>query len=104
MSTILHNVLQFTGLAVGVPVSLPHRLNTNGVPVAPKIGASNANGFTITADTTSVTVTRTTGGANVDVYVEYWHTIENALPPGGLGSLVPFIIESGAGGGGGASG
>jgi len=102
VSTVLHNILQFTGLTVGVPVSLPHKLNRNGVPAVPKIGATNAGGFTVTADAVNVTVTRlAAGGAAVNVYVEIWHSIEDAEPPGGLDSLIPFIIESSVGAGGG---
>lgn len=43
--TILKNILQFTGLVVAVPVSIPHLLNTNGVPVKPQFGATSAGGF-----------------------------------------------------------
>jgi hypothetical protein len=101
MATILKNVLQFTGLAIGVPTSLPHKLNVNGIPVAPKLGGANMEGFTITADTTNVIVTRTVnaGGDAVQVYVEYWHTIEAVLPllppPGKLIGLTPFFFASG---------
>lgn len=101
MSTILHNIVRFTGLTVGVPIALPHKLNRNGVPAVPKIGATNAGGFTVTADATNVTVTRgASAGPAVDVYVEVWHSIEDAEPPGGLDALIPFIIESSVGGGG----
>jgi hypothetical protein len=34
VSTILKNVVQFTGLVIGVPVALPHLLNVNGVAIA----------------------------------------------------------------------
>jgi hypothetical protein len=106
VSTILKNILQFTGLVVGVPVSLPHGLNINDVDVKPHIGGANATGFTFTADATNVTATRTadaTSGA-VDVYVEHWHSIEAALPlPGQLAGLFPFFFSAGGGGGGGAT-
>jgi hypothetical protein len=101
VTTVLKNVLPFTGLAVAVPASLPHKLNVNSVPVKPQFGALSASGFTVQADATNVTVTRTTGGADVDVYVEHWHTIEDCEPPGGLNALTPFFVESGVNGGGG---
>jgi len=107
MATILKNIVRFTGLAIGVPVALPHRLNVNGIAVAPKTVEPNIGGFTITATTTNVTVTRTADAAsgNVDVLVEFWHSIEAVVPlvppPGQLAGLVPWVQQPGAGGGGG---
>ncbi len=104
MSTILKNIVAFTGLVIGVPTSLPHQLNLNGLAVKPRMGGASAGGFTVTADATNVTVTRTAGAAvnAVHVYVEYWHTIEQALPGNGLVGLTPiFFFADGAGGGGG---
>jgi hypothetical protein len=100
MATILKNVLQFTDLAIGVPAALPHRLNVNEIPVMPKLGGLDAEGFTVTADTTNVTVTRTINAesGNVRVYVEYWHTIESVTPlvppPGKLAGLTPFFFAA----------
>lgn len=102
MGTILKNILSFTGLVIGVPVSLPHELNVNGVPVKPQLGGIDAPGFDVVADTVNVTVTRTTATTgNVGVYVEHWHTIEDVTPPGGLDTLTPFFLATGGGGGGG---
>lgn len=98
MATILKNILQFTALTVGVPISLPHRLNKNSVAEAPRIGGANAAGFEITADKINVTVTRTAAAlvADVRVYVEIWHSIEEALPlPGKLTGLTPFFFHGG---------
>ena len=97
MNTILKNVLQFSGLVIGVPVALPHLLNVNSQSVIPQLVAGNAPGFTIAANATTVTVTRTsaTGNDSIGVYVEHWHTIEAVTPPGNLLGLVPFIIGSG---------
>src|SRR5262249_52543069 len=90
------NIVQFTGTTIGVPVSKPHLLNVNGVPVIPDLVLSNRNGFTVTANTVSITVTRTAvGGPDINVYVEHWHTIEDCEPPGGLASFLPFVVESG---------
>jgi hypothetical protein len=96
MGPVLKNILAFTGLPVGVPTSLPHRLNVAGTPVAPQTIATDASGFTVAADALTVTVTRTTGAAAVNVYVEHWHTIEAALPPGDLAGLTPFQFGGGA--------
>ena len=101
---VLKNILSFTGLGIGVPASLPHRLNRGDGVTTPRLMAANAAGFAITADTTVVTVTRTTGGPAVDVYVELWHTYEDAEPyPGIAPALFPFIIDANGGGGGGGS-
>lgn len=103
MGTILKNIVQFEGLVIGVPTALPHRLNVNGRPVTPKIGGGDQSGFDITADDTDVIVTRTGSNADVNVYVEYWHTIESVTPlippPGKLIGLVPLFFASGGGGG-----
>ena len=103
MGTILKNIVRFTGLAIGVPTALPHRLNVNNVSVVPRLVFTALEGFTTAADATNVTVTRLASGpAAVDVYVEYWHTIEALVPlPGQLAGLVPFLLNPGAGGGGG---
>jgi len=97
MLTLLKNVLSFTGLTVGVPTSLPHGLNVNGVAVAPRLGGANATGFTFTANATNVTATRlaSASSGDVNVFVEFWHTIENVLPvPGQLAGLTPFFFAS----------
>ena len=103
MATILKNIVQFTGLAVGVPMSAPHALNVNGTPVTPQLGGADASGFDVTADTINVTVTRTSGATSgdVNVYVEHWHTIESVTPPNKLIGLTPFFFAGGGGGSGG---
>lgn len=98
MATILKNVVQFAGLAVGVPVALPHGLNVNGTSVVPDFVAPSAVGFTITVNATNVTVTRTASApsGSVNVYVERWHSIEDVIPPGGLAGLLPFVTAGGS--------
>ena len=109
MTSILKNILRFTGLIVGVPVVQPHNLNlsTSGtpLPLLPQFVASDAGGFTVAITNLTVTVTRTAAASTgtVRVYVEHWHTIEEVLPPGNLATLVPFLIQPGTGGGGGGS-
>lgn len=105
VATILKNILSFTGLVVGVPMVLPHRLNVNGISVLPRTVEPDVGGFTIAADVTNVTVTRAADGpANVNVLVEYWHSIEAVVPlvppPGKLVGQVPWIQQPGSGGGG----
>lgn len=95
MGPVLQNILAFAGLPVGVPTSLSHRLNVAGTPVAPHTIALDGSGFTVAADALTVTVTRTTGAAAVNVYVEHWHTIQAALPPGNLAGLTPFQFVGG---------
>ena len=108
MATVLKNILNFTGLAIGVPASLPHLLNINGIPVVPRNIYSAGSGFTITADTVNVTVTRGgTGAASVTLECEAWHSIEDSEPlPGGIAtSSFPFVIQGNPTvGGGGAIG
>jgi hypothetical protein len=102
VTTVLKNVVPFQGLVIGVPASAPHLLNVIGVAVIPDIIAKSVDGFTITADTINVTVTRQASGpAAVNIYVEHWHTIEDSEPPGGIGALLPFTIDNGGVGGGG---
>ena len=102
-NTILKNIVVFENLVLNTPVSLPHMLNVNGFAVAPKLVGANKAGFTISADITNITVTRTalSDGDTVDIYAEYWHTIESVTPlvppPGKLGGLTPFILATGAG-------
>lgn len=92
--TILRNILSFSGLAVGVPSSQPHLLNINGVAKVPRIIAANASGFTVTADSTNVTVTRgSSAAADVLIYSELWHSMTDVEPPGGIPSIdFPFVI------------
>jgi len=108
MAIQLKSIVSFTGLTVGVPVITAHGLNQDGRGLTPDLIALSASGFAVTADTTSVTITRSTATAPaaVNVYVESWHTIERLFgpynpPPGVLpsGSLTPqpFIISQGEG-------
>jgi hypothetical protein len=90
--TVLKNVVPFTGLAVNVPMSLPHLLNENNVNKAPELVAMSDEGFTVTANTTKITVVRTTGPDNVKIYCEHWHTIEDLTPAGYV--PVPFVINA----------
>jgi len=103
MGTNLKNIVRFTGLVVGVPTALPHLLNVNGRAVTPRIGGANASGITATANATNVIVTREADGpAAVDVYVEYWHTLEAVVPQStSLGTLTPLFFAAGGGGSGG---
>lgn len=97
MATVLKNVLQFVGLTVGVPVATAHGININGLAVAPDLVLPTAGGFTITADSINVTVTREAdASADVNIYVERWHSYERSLPlPGQLSGLIPIIINGG---------
>jgi hypothetical protein len=100
---ILKNILAFNGLGIGVPASQPHLLNRGDGITTPRLLAADAAGFTIIADALNVTVTRTTGGASVNVYAELWHTLEDAEPyPGLAPTSFPFVIDANGGGGGGA--
>lgn len=85
-------VLEFTGLSVGVPASLPHELNFSGLPQIPHFVTASQQGFEIAADLTSVTVTRQAGAPDaVDVMAEVLHTLLQAF--GGEEDLAarPFV-------------
>lgn len=82
MASKLKALLQFTGLVVGVPTSLPHGLNWSGTAEKPDIAEilDGAAIYTVTADTVNVTVTRLAGApAACNIVVESWHTIERAF-------------------------
>jgi len=101
MGSILKNIVSFTGLVVDVPTALPHLLNVNARAVAPHVVLPEFGSYTVTVSTTNVTVTRLAGSAAaVDVYVEHWHSYEDAEPTGGISAL-PFILSGGGGSGGG---
>ncbi len=97
MANQLKNIVRFVGLVLGVPVSLPHNLNVNGVAQTPDKVEPNIGGFTVTADATNVTVTRVNSETAVDVYVEFWHSenrvfgASGAFQPTGL-TPRPFVL------------
>jgi len=101
----LKNMLVFTGLTVGVPVVRAHGLYWNpSLKVIPDICLLDQGGYTVTADDTNVTITRTTGPADVNMLVESWHTIERAFGASSTKHLTPQpIIIQGTGSGGGGS-
>jgi hypothetical protein len=102
MATRLKNIVRFVGVAAGATVALPHLLNVDDVvAVVPDFVDPSVQGFTITADSTNVTVTNNgVVAASVDVFVEYWHslervfgsTLQNALTPS------PFVTGGPASG------
>lgn len=94
MADRYYNVLEFSGLVVGAPVSLPHDLNFSGLALAPHVVIPMKGGFSVTADDTVVTVQRLPGGSEeVDVFVELLHTILQAF--GGEADLPvrPFVLD-----------
>lgn len=83
MATQIRNIVRFAGLVVGVPTVLPHSLNNADRLLFPDLVLPTLGGFTVTADATNVTVTRTAdapGGA-VDVFVVHWHTFTRMFGP-----------------------
>jgi len=109
MATQLINIVQFTGLTVGVPVITAHGLNQDGRALVPDVVLPNLGGFVITADDTNVTVTRPSAavGTAVNVWAFQWHTIlrnfgpYNPPPNSALnGNLLPqpFIVDHGSSG------
>jgi hypothetical protein len=103
MATQLKSIVRFTGLVVGVPSVLPHGLNIDNVAQVPDLVAPSQGIFTIVADATNVTVTRTAADpAAVDVFCEVWHTEDRSFGPFGPSQptgLVPrpFILRPGSG-------
>jgi hypothetical protein len=92
--TLLQNVVAFTGLVVGAPSIQPHGLNLNGAAVIPKVIAASVGGFTVTADATNITVTRTVSAAgnSVNVYAQFWFAMA-------LDAFSPFIVDGDVGAG-----
>ncbi len=106
MGIKIESIVQFTGLVVGVPVSLPHGLVNPPRNLVPDIVAPNEGGFQVTADDIDITVTRLADESPdaVDVWASSWHTIRREFgstqpQPGAQpdGSLVPqpFILNQG---------
>ena len=99
------NVLSFAGLAVGVPASLPHGLNFNGRALIPDEVIPQIGGFTVAADATNVTVTRTDNSpAAVFVLTKAWPSSMRAFgatnpapgtQPDGSLALQPFVFNAG---------
>lgn len=105
MADRYYNTVQFTGLVVGVPTSLPHDLNWLGRGQTPHYVAPNQPGFTVTADDTDVTVTRQSGAPdNVDVFCEVLHTIVGAFGADDDLPVRPFVAAGASSGGGGSAG
>lgn len=106
MADQLFNIVQFAGLAVGVPTALPHNLNIGGVGQIPDKVTPDAGGLTIAADATNVTVTRPTAAdpAAVNVLVEHWHSFlrvfgaRDQFQPANL-TPQPFFAAGGGGAG-----
>jgi hypothetical protein len=81
MAERLKNVLQFTNLAPGASVALPHDLHTSAPrPLSPDVVFIPNPGLDVTSDTINVTLLNKSGvtlsGA---ILVEAWHTIERAF-------------------------
>jgi hypothetical protein len=77
VATRLKNILQFLAVPPGVPTVLPHGLNFGTRPVIPDLAIPSVAGFTVGANVTNVTVINNGPvAADIDVYVEAWHTIE----------------------------
>ncbi len=101
MATTLKNVIQFTGLVVGVPQSLPHGINLDGRALTPQFTTPSEGPFDVSVDNTNVTVERTASSpdGDVDVYVEYFYSPESVFPPpeGTFPAGIPFILSPGGG-------
>ena len=83
MADTLKNIVRFVAVPVGVPTALPHGLNIEGRALTPDLCFPLApNNFDVTADDTNVTVTNNgNAAADIDVYVEFWHTIDRVFGP-----------------------
>lgn len=106
MTIKIESIVVFTGLQVGVPVSLPHGLINPPRKLVPDIVAPDEGGFLVSADDTDITVTRLaiTSPPAVSVWASSWHTIRREFgatqPQPGIqpdGSLIPqpFVINQG---------
>jgi len=93
MSSVFKATLHVTDLVVAVPVTMFHGLHDNFIgPVVPdEVVLANAAGYTIAADDKTVTITRGSGPADVDVVVESWSRAKSKDHP-----TLPAIMESGS--------
>lgn len=99
--TTLKNIIRLTAAAPGV-TTVAHGLNIDGVSVRPdKLETSTSGSFTVSADATNLTVINQGGvSADIDIYVEHWHTIERVFGAAGTTELAPQPFQPGAGSGG----
>ena len=102
MATVLHNVLSFTNLVVGVQQSLAHGLQIHNdsagiLPLTPQLTVPDRSPFTVGVDATNVTVTRTLAspGNSVNVWVQWSHSIDQVWPRTGLPAGLPHIVQAG---------
>lgn len=89
---ILKNNLRFVAVDVGALATLPHLLRKkNGVSLAPQRVAILTPGFRyVNSTTTDLTVQNVSAAddTDCDVYVEHWHSIEDARAPG---MMLPIV-------------
>ena len=88
--TTLKNIIRLAAVAPGTTV-VAHGLNVNGRGVRPdKLEKSTSGLFSVSADATNLTVINQGGvSADIDIYIEHWHTIERAFGAAGTTELTP---------------
>jgi hypothetical protein len=101
MAQQLLQILQFTNVAPGATVQLPHNININGTPEVPDLLMADQAGIRLSATETIVEFTNNTGGliTQSNVWVEHKHSIPRQIgrafgnPFAGL-SPRPFVPAS----------
>lgn len=75
-ATVLKNLVDFAGVAIGATAVKPHGLLENGVAVRPNmIMLSPSGSFTAVADAVNVSVTNVSSDVgSVIAFCEHWHT------------------------------
>lgn len=99
MATRLLNILTFSGLVVGVPSVQAHGLNAQDVPLIPDFIFPVPGGYTITATSTTVTVTRPDLAHPATMTMLVWrlHTVPRQIGASANLTPQPYIIDSLAG-------
>jgi hypothetical protein len=101
MATRLLNILTFSNLVVGVPTVQAHGLNVQDTEnLIPDFIFPVPGGYTITATSTTVSVTRTSAGQpdTMMCLVWYLHTIPRQIGADANLTPDPFVIDSLSGG------
>ncbi len=102
MSNRIFNIITFTNLAGGATSSQNHLLSVNGVPLVPDFVWGNNTQFSVSANSTSVTVTNNgAGAATINVFCCWLHSILREFGSDATLTLTPdpYILIGGGQGG-----
>lgn len=103
MPTQLVQTLTFANVANEATIVQAHDINIDGTSKAPDLVFQSLAGFSVTANSTQVSVTNNSGStATISVWLQLLHSIPR-VTAGTVLSPSPFIAAVGGGGGGGST-